>query len=385
MKKLISLSDEQKEIITKITGLVVAIFGIFTFLAVVSYLLHWRADMSGEVLRNAAGSLGYGYARFLICRCFGLGSFAILAVFAALSVRLLKDGSQISVMSYLLKSLLGAFVFSLLFAYIGGFVGEEFAFGGGLGGDCGRFVCAWTTGKVGQIVTGLIIVILLIVFFVFVSNGFAQWVSNIGKSKPKAVESAEPEEVPEEECMEESIVEEAPEEPTPDPIPEETTSESLPTESEYPEVQVQEGEKLDTEVSKPLPRIDNRLDIQWGGLPNFKFFPLDLLDTYEKGQFKISTDELERNKNKICMTLRDYKIEVEGVTAAVGPTVTLYKITLGKGSKIAQVKNLQEDIGMSLCAARGVRVVSLPDSVGIEVANDRKSIVPLRGLLNSEE
>ena len=109
MKKLISLSDEQKEIITKITGLVVAIFGIFTFLAVVSYLLHWRADMSGEVLRNAAGSLGYGYARFLICRCFGLGSFAILAVFAALSVRLLKDGSQISVMSYLLKSLLGAF------------------------------------------------------------------------------------------------------------------------------------------------------------------------------------------------------------------------------------------------------------------------------------
>ena len=58
MKKLISLSDEQKEIITKITGLVVAIFGIFTFLAVVSYLLHWRADMSGEVLRNAAGSLG---------------------------------------------------------------------------------------------------------------------------------------------------------------------------------------------------------------------------------------------------------------------------------------------------------------------------------------
>ena len=111
-------------------SVVVAIFGIFTFLAVVSYLLHWRADMSGEVLRNAAGSLGYGYARFLICRCFGLGSFAILAVFAALSVRLLKDGSQISVMSYLLKSLLGAFVFSLLFAYIGGFVGEEFAFGG---------------------------------------------------------------------------------------------------------------------------------------------------------------------------------------------------------------------------------------------------------------
>lgn len=386
MKKLISLSDEQKEIITKITGLIVAIFGIFTFLAVVSYLLHWRADMSGEVLRNAAGSLGYGYARFLICRCFGLGSFAILAVFAALSVRLLKDGSRISVMSYLLKSLLGAFVFSLLFAYIGGFVGEEFAFGGGLGGDCGRFVCAWTTGKVGQIVTGLIIVILLIVFFVFVSNGFAQWVSNIGKSKPKAVESAEPEETPVEESIEDSVVEEeVPEEPTPDPIPEETAPESLPTENEYPEVQVQEGEKLNTEVSKPLPRIDNRLDIQWGGLPNFKFFPLDLLDTYEKGQFKISPDELERNKNKICMTLRDYKIEVEGVTAAVGPTVTLYKITLGKGSKIAQVKNLQEDIGMSLCAARGVRVVSLPDSVGIEVANDRKSIVPLRGLLNSEE
>lgn len=390
MKKLISLTEEQKEIVTKVIGLAVAVFDVFTFIALISYLLHWQADMSGDVLQNAAGSMGYGYARFLVSRCFGLGSFALLAFFTALSIKLLKDGSNISVASYALKSLLGAFVFSLVFAYLGGFWGLEFAFGGGLGGDCGRFVCAWFIGKVGIIVSGLIMGLLVVVFLIFVSSGFAHWLGSIGKRKEKPVSSQQTSQ--EDENVEKEELAEVPQEVEPlaesAPLelnePQHIATQEVKSEGDYPEIKVVEGQELDTDVVKPLPRIDNRLDIQFGGLPNYKFFPLDFLDTYEKGQFKISPDELERNKNKICMTLRNYKIEVSNVTAVVGPTVTLYKINLGVGSKIAQVKNLQEDIAMSL-NAKGVRVFNLPDAVGIEVANDRASIVPLRGLLNSDE
>ena len=388
MKKLISLDEEQKEVVTKVAGLAVLVFDVFTLLAIISYLLHWRADMSGEVLRNAAGSIGYGYARFLVSRCFGLGSFALLVFLSACAIKLLKEDSHISVFSFALKSLWGAFVFSLLFAFIGSLTGWEFAFGGGLGGDCGRFICAMSIGAMGMVVTGLLIGLLLVIFFVLSSKRFASWFSTIGRHRGKVEseseseeaehneiepDSAEPEEIEKEEVVADKIEPQV-----------HDTEETVELSDDFPEIKVVEGEELKTDVSKPLPRINNRLDMAWGGLPNYKYFPLDYLNTYEKGRFSISEEELNRNKNKICSTLRSYKIEVASITAQKGPTVTLYKVIPGEGMKISQIKNRQDDIAMSL-NARGVRIVNLPDSVGIEVANDRSSIVPLRALLNSDE
>ena len=137
-----------------------------------------------------------------------------------------------------------------------------------------------------------------------------------------------------------------------------------------------------TDIQKDLPRIDNRLDPPYG-LPNFKFPPLELLETYEDGKHTMSAEELGRNKNQIIATLRNYKIEITDIKAVVGPTVTLYKVTPAPGIKISAIKNLQDDIAMAM-NAKGVRVVTLQDSVGIEVANDQPSIVPLRGLLNDD-
>ena len=97
----------------------------------------------------------------------------------------------------------------------------------------------------------------------------------------------------------------------------------------------------------------------------------------------MSAEELGRNKNQIIATLRNYKIEITDIKAVVGPTVTLYKVTPAPGIKISAIKNLQDDIAMAM-NAKGVRVVTLQDSVGIEVANDQPSIVPLRGLLNDD-
>lgn len=393
MRKLITLSDEQKEISLKLSGLAVFILDILTFIALISYLLHWREDMSGEVLQNAAGSIGYGYARFLVSRCLGLGSFAIPVFLTALGLKLMKDHSDIKLFPLFCKSLLGAFAFSLLGSFLGSILSAEFAFGGGFGGDCGRFLIARLIGAVGIVVTGLLVLFLLVIFFILCSPSFAKWIGNIGKRKPKAEEPAELTEavqqeeiaVPAEEplCQQEPVQQQ---EESPEPQQESVQQqETVQVEGDgYPQITVVEGEELNTEVGKPLPRIDNRLDPLYGGLPNFKFYSLDLLDTYESGKNTIGEEELNRNKTKICMTLRSYRIEVASITAVVGPTVTLYKVTPGEGVTIAQIKSRQEDIAMSL-NARGVRVLQLSDSVGIEVANDRPNIVPLRGLLNSDE
>ncbi len=398
MRKLITLSDEQKEISLKLSGLAVFILDILTFIALISYLLHWREDMSGEVLQNAAGSIGYGYARFLICRCLGLGSFALPVFLTALGLKLIKDQSDIRLFPFFCKSLFGAFAFSLLGSFLGSLLSAEFAFGGGFGGDCGRFLVARLIGALGVVVTGLLVLFLLVIFFILCCPSFARWIGNIGKRKLKAEENAvlsedpglqqEPVQQQESVQLQEPVqqqVAEQQQEAVQQPQEPVQGEEAVQGEGdEYPQITVVEGEELSTEVDKPLPRIDNRLDPLYGGLPNFKFYSLDLLDTYESGKNTIGEEELNRNKTKICMTLRSYRIEVASITAVVGPTVTLYKVTPGEGVTIAQIKSRQEDIAMSL-NARGVRVLQLSDSVGIEVANDRPNIVPLRGLLNSDE
>ena len=136
--------------------------------------------------------------------------------------------------------------------------------------------------------------------------------------------------------------------------------------------------ELTTKVTSDLPRINVRDE-----LPDYKFPSLELLDTYSSGRSEVTDEELSRNNARIRTALENYRIQINDVKAIVGPTVTLYKVYPAPGVKISEIKKLQEDLGMHL-HARGVRVVTLTDSVGIEVANDRPSIVPMRAVLNDE-
>ena len=382
MKK--RLSDDTRAALVKVAGITIAIFAIFTFIAILSYLIHWRADMSGEELRNAAGALGYRFGRLLVRDCFGLGSFALLIILGAASEKLLRDKLHSSLVATAIKTLTGAFLGSLVFAFAGNLLGLANAFGGGLGGHCGALVIAWSIRVCGPVVTGLLLALLGVCFAMLCSSRFVHWLGSLGKGSgkkpyidPQAVDVIT-ESVPEE--MTASVPQVAEPEPQPVAVPEPEPVEESGVEG--PALQVIEGEELQTDISKPLPRIDNRLDPPYG-LPNYKMPSLELLDTYEKGKHTISKEELERNKNKIITTLRNYKIEITDISAVVGPTVTLYKITPAPGVKISAIRTLQDDIAMSL-NAKGVRVVTLQDSVGIEVANDKATIVPLRGLLNDE-
>jgi S-DNA-T family DNA segregation ATPase FtsK/SpoIIIE len=120
-------------------------------------------------------------------------------------------------------------------------------------------------------------------------------------------------------------------------------------------------------------------------LPRYRRPELSLLEDYKDKLSEVPQEELERNNQKIVECLRTYNIQIEKIVATPGPTVTLYKIVLSPGIRISQFTRLESDIMLSL-AARGMRVIApIPGTnmVGIEVANDKPSLVPMKSVLDS--
>ncbi|HTO14207.1 MAG TPA: DNA translocase FtsK [Edaphocola sp.] len=122
-------------------------------------------------------------------------------------------------------------------------------------------------------------------------------------------------------------------------------------------------------------------------LSHYKFPILDLLDTPEQENVSFDRHELEQNKNQIISTLRSFGIEIQKISATVGPTVTLYEIIPAEGVRISKIRNLEDDIALSL-SALGIRMIApIPGkgTIGIEVPNAKKKIVFMRTLLESDK
>jgi S-DNA-T family DNA segregation ATPase FtsK/SpoIIIE len=153
------------------------------------------------------------------------------------------------------------------------------------------------------------------------------------------------------------------------------------------EIKVVPDETPETDVVKPsTPAIAEKYDPILG-LKNYKYPTLDLLDSHGSEKIVQDTNELENNKNQIIATLRNYSIEIQKIFATVGPTVTLYEIIPAAGVRISRIKNLEDDIALSL-SALGIRIIApIPGkgTIGIEVPNARKTIVSMKTLLSSEK
>ena len=122
-------------------------------------------------------------------------------------------------------------------------------------------------------------------------------------------------------------------------------------------------------------------------LRNYKFPTIDLLETHGSEKIIQDTNELETNKNQIISTLKNYDIEIQKIFATVGPTVTLYEIIPAPGVRISRIKNLEDDIALSL-SALGIRIIApIPGkgTIGIEVPNIKKTVVSMKTLLNSDK
>lgn len=163
--------------------------------------------------------------------------------------------------------------------------------------------------------------------------------------------------------------------------------------------------ELDIQISVPDKPMDTTLEIErnelekkYAGeqsdpfdptleLPNYKFPTLSLLIDYPPKDVRVSKDELEQNKNKIVETLINFKIGIQSIKATIGPTVTLYEIIPKAGIKISKIKNLEDDIALSL-AALGIRIIApIPGrgTIGIEVPNKNREMVDVRSVIITEK
>ena len=428
----------------KISGVAVALIAFYALISSLSYLFTWKADQSlliGEQLArqgaeavNAGGRTGAGLGNMLIARWFGLGSFALVAAVFVIAVRMIFGRREFPVLKTVVLAVTASMVLSFLLSFVSRTAGLDTVFGGGLGGDCGALAVNASCRQLGSVPTLLIILFLTALWTFFASRRFSEWFLSLGdgpvmpswfrrkRGEDKAVADGEKEDTEDEDIVPEpeetAVVPSAQpaisetqaaalpgqpvERPEPD-APVDVQPETLPVSPVAPqqpvlaetvpaavtgnqpevngisdEITVVEGDELSTDVLEELPRIDVRDELK-----NYRFPPLELLEDYEDRQHTVSQEELKRNNYKIRATLKTYKIDVDNVKAVVGPTVTLYKVYPAPGVKISAIMNLQQDIAMAL-HVKGARMDTLTDSVGIEVANDQASTVPLKALLNDD-
>lgn len=153
-------------------------------------------------------------------------------------------------------------------------------------------------------------------------------------------------------------------------------------EEEEEPVVLSESDAVNEELLKKFGLYDPTLD-----LPHYKFPTLDLMKEYDSGKPNVSQEELKANSDRIVETLGNYGIGIASIKATIGPTVTLYEIIPDAGVRISKIKNLEDDIALSL-AALGIRIIApIPGkgTIGIEVPNKNREMVPVRMMIGSEK
>jgi S-DNA-T family DNA segregation ATPase FtsK/SpoIIIE len=425
----------------KVFGLVFLLGALYLFVAFVSYLFTWKADQdkvfhftlgnffTGDFeVQNYLGRLGAYVSHFFIYAGFGLTSFLFPVTFFAIGLNLLMRKNIFPI-----GRLLAYAVFALvLIPTTLSFLLHRFEFP--FGGVVGNFANGYLTGFLGMVGTGALLVFMVLGYLVIAFNYSFHFNNPLSKKEQAAVEGeseaeAEPEYNPpftigneevlsvddvlnqmklvekplegqaneeneEEEKtedeieFEEEMMDEEPEEDMAD------VSQELPVNASASNVKVNgdeialdivetpEEELVTEEATVVRENYDPTID-----LPNYQYPTLDLLENHGSEKPKVDAEELMRNKDQIVNTLRNYGIEIQSIKATVGPTVTLYEIVPAPGIRISKIKNLEDDIALSL-AALGIRIIApIPGkgTIGIEVPNINKETVAMRTLLASEK
>jgi S-DNA-T family DNA segregation ATPase FtsK/SpoIIIE len=154
---------------------------------------------------------------------------------------------------------------------------------------------------------------------------------------------------------------------------------------EEPELEIApvvEEEESNTNYAQVFGNYDPTLD-----LPNYQYPPIELLNEYQTDKVQVSVEELEANKDRIVETLANYSIGIASIKATIGPTVTLYEIIPEAGVRISKIKNLEDDIALSL-SALGIRIIApIPGkgTIGIEVPNKNREMVSMRSVLATDK
>ena len=422
----------------KITGVVLLLTGLILLLSFASYLFSWRQDQD-KVLQGAAkflfssdekehvfnllGRFGAYISHLFIYKGFGIASFLVCFLFFAAGINMIYGKKVFSVIRNIRYLIMGWLVLPVSFSF---FLGRfEFAWGGMLG----KYLENQLSLFLGNVGTAILLTI--------AATSYIIWRFNPVFRLPQKKQTAEPV-LP----LTEDLPEEA-EDPKEDPLPKEkekksegnvllpliTNQESTfdnPTPVsqeedskkyalELTELPEQEQEELtaqpiqpsnseagdpdslalEIKVADPEPAVDSEGSVvenlppydPFLDLKDYKFPSLSLLENHGSEKIVQDPKELENYKNQIINTLRNYDIEIQKISATVGPTVTLYEIVPAAGVRISKIKNLEDDIALSL-SALGIRIIApIPGkgTIGIEVPNVKKTVVSMKTLLSSEK
>ncbi|MGO4920974.1 DNA translocase FtsK 4TM domain-containing protein [Maribacter spongiicola] len=396
-----------------ILGSLLMLFSIALFFSFISFYFNWQDDQSllsefkdrNELAKNLLNKFGASISHFFMYKGFGLASLILPFLICITGIYLF--------LGLPLKALFKKWIWGLLFVIwisiaLGFFATSSPLLGGLVGFEMNDFLQDYA-GKIGVL---LLLVFGLIFILVRLFEVTPEGISSFFKSRKEAISTEfkatqerkanrkkEQEEQEEEDLLIRSLKEEAPviidtyTHKTEIPHLEKEVSDFEITAPEPEETLAMEVEHV-IEEPEEIDILANKLVDDFGEfdptleLGNYKFPTLDLLDPHgATGGITINQEELEENKNKIVETLKNYKIGIAQIKATIGPTVTLYEIVPEAGVRISKIKNLEDDIALSL-AALGIRIIApIPGkgTIGIEVPNKNASIVSMRSVIASSK
>jgi len=419
-KPLFVLSNQQKLIF----GSFFLLLGILLFIAFLSFLFTGKADQSiiselpsrAVETENWASQVGAWLSDFFIQRGFGISAFIFAGLVFLSGVFTLLDLTKAKLIQHWFWGTLIALWISTLF----GFAGHKNDI---LSGTIGFEVNTFIQDFIGKIGTVLLLLFGLITYLAIRFKVTPERIINAFKKAKKDIKSdfkdvkndvapldnnlsAEADDIKSAFKLDkdklEPTLQKTPEVEEIEPIVETPQEPAVETalEIEIPKTEEEnEEEELEMEVGKIVEEqsetdnLSDKLVEDFGlfdptlELGNFKFPPLDLLKKYNREGIKIDQAELEEKKNRIVETLNNYKIGIQSIKATIGPTVTLYEIVPDAGVRISKIKNLEDDIALSL-AALGIRIIApIPGkgTIGIEVPNKNSTIVSMRSVIASQK
>jgi len=438
MKELVA--DERTH---KIAGAIFLFICLFLFVSFTSYLFTWAEDQSvvtGNSIffpneeikaRNFLGTFGAWTAHKFISDWFGLASYLFCILFFVAGVNAVAGKRIFFFWRHFRYVLAGVVFFSVALAFL--IPNSIFPWGG----EIGNMISKWLTGFLGTFGTAAVLFVAGLAYVIWrfnpefkspvarktitvdpLLNGGGdesltpemQPEPSLAKNKLKGkhknetltpvpeqglpeleiIEKEEPEDGAEYEPF---ITEALSEEETPALIQEEEVlpandrankRSGKPVEDPELEIKTAQSEEEEDAVEKVLDSAPYEPTLD---LKDYKYPAIDQLEIHGSEKIIQDTQELEANKNQIINTLKNYDILIQKISATVGPTVTLYEIVPAAGVRISRIKNLEDDIALSL-AALGIRIIApIPGkgTIGIEVPNVKKTVVSMRSLLASDK
>ncbi|MCW3785614.1 FtsK/SpoIIIE family DNA translocase [Plebeiibacterium sediminum] len=416
------------------SGLFLIVYAIFLFIAFISFIFTGGIDHSKfninffEFITNSdinvanwTGKIGAYFADLFINSGIGLSAFVIVFAIFIGACRLIN----IKLLSFR-KTIIHSFCIGVYFSVLLGYIFKSAINSQYLlpGGDMGYFLSKWLLSAIGNVGLILILIFSLISYLTFTFDQFIPFVRKafVGKvsndTEPKKEETEQYHDqslLVKEDYIEEKIEEQAPQEEPVIEVREQIEEEEeqfIVKQIETPKLdvenkigvelditdnagsdikteedgftieKVQEEENFVVNDNVPLGDYDPTLDLSSYQLPT-----IDLLEAHHAGNEPVTDAELNSNKDKIVNTLIDYKIEIKSIKATVGPTVTLYEIVPAPGVRISKIKNLEDDIALSL-AALGIRIIApIPGkgTIGIEVPNSEPEVVSMKTIISAKK